>query len=52
VSVEGTPVKSMADLRNVLNAQKPGAIVTLRILTIQNGQSQKRVERVQLANAQ
>ena len=29
----------------------PGAIVTLRILTIQGGQSQKRVERVQLANA-
>ncbi len=52
VSVEGTPVKSMADLRNVLNAQKPGAIVTLRILTIQNGASQNRVERVQLANAQ
>jgi S1-C subfamily serine protease len=52
VSVEGTPVKSLADLRNVLNAQKPGAIVTLRILTIQNGASQKRVERVQLANAQ
>jgi S1-C subfamily serine protease len=52
ISVEGTPVKSMADLRNVLNAQKPGAIVTLRILTIVNGQPQKRVERVQLANAQ
>ena len=51
VSVEGQPVKSMADLRNVLNAQKPGAIVTLRILTIQGGQSQKRVERVQLATA-
>jgi len=52
VSVEGTPVKSMADLRNVLNAQKPGAIVTLRILTIQNGTQTKRVERVQLANTQ
>jgi serine protease Do len=52
-SVEGTPVKSMADLRSVLNAQKPGAIVTLRILTVQgNATPQKRVERVQLANAQ
>jgi S1-C subfamily serine protease len=51
ISVEGTPVKSLADLRNVLNAQKPGSIVTLRILTIQGGQSQRRVERVQLANA-
>ena len=50
ISVEGTPVKSLADLRNVLNAQKPGSIVTLRILTIQGGQSQRRVERVQLAN--
>ena len=50
VSVEGQPVKSLADLRNVLNAQKPGSIVTLRILTIQGGQSQRRVERVQLAN--
>ena len=52
VSVEGQPVKSPADLRNVLTAQKPGAIVTLRILTIQGGQSQKRLERVQLANMQ
>jgi len=51
ISVEGTPVKSLADLLNVLNAQKPGSIVTLRILTIQGGQSQRRVERVQLANA-
>jgi S1-C subfamily serine protease len=52
VSVEGQPVKSLADLRTVLGAQKPGAIVTLRILTIQGGQSQKRLERVQLATAQ
>jgi serine protease Do len=52
VSVEGQPVRSLADLRTVLSAQKPGAIVTLRILTVQGGQSQKRVERVQLANAQ
>ena len=50
ISVEGQPVKSMADLRTVLNAQKPGSIVTLRILTVQGGTSQRRVERVQLAN--
>ena len=51
VSVEGQPVKSMADLRTVLGAQKPGAIVTLRILTVQGGATPlRRVERVQLAN--
>ncbi len=49
VAVEGQPVKSMADVRDVLNAQKPGAIVTLKILTVQGRQTLSRVERVQLA---
>ena len=49
VSVEGTPVKTMTDLRNVLNAQKPGAIVSLRVLTVARGAApQQRLERVQL----
>ena len=53
ISVEGQPVKTMADLRTVLAAQKPGSIVTLRILTVQGGAAPlRRVERVQLGNAQ
>ena len=46
-------MKTMADLRTVLAAQKPGSIVTLRILTVQGGTTPlRRVERVQLGNAQ
>jgi serine protease Do len=49
VSVEGQSVKSAADLRGVLQAQKPGSVVTLRILRVLRGDSVRRVERVQLA---
>lgn len=50
-SVEGQAVKSSADLRKVLDAQKSGAIVTLRILSVAGSQSVRRVERVQLGDA-
>lgn len=46
-SVEGQPTKTLADLKNVLAAQKPGSIVTLRILSVQGNQQLKRLERVQ-----
>jgi serine protease Do len=49
VSVEGQPVRTTSELRNVLQAQKPGSVVTLRILRVLRGASQRRVERVQLA---
>jgi S1-C subfamily serine protease len=50
-SVEGQAIKSSADLRKVLDAQKPGAIVTLRVLSVAGSQSVRRVERVQLGDA-
>jgi serine protease Do len=47
LSVEDKPVRTEADLRNALNAQKPGSIVTLRVY---NPRAQgRRVERVKLA---
>jgi serine protease Do len=51
VSVEGENVKTAAELRRVLEKQKPGSIVTLRILSVAGSQSVRRVERVQLGDA-
>jgi serine protease Do len=49
LSVEGTNVKTVTELRNALNAQKPGAIVSLRVLSVARGAApQRRLERVQL----
>jgi serine protease Do len=46
LSVEGKPVKTEADLRNALKAEKPGSVVTLGIY---NPRAQgRRVERVKL----
>jgi serine protease Do len=50
-SVEGQSIKSGAELRKVLDAQKPGAIVTLRVLSLGGPQPLRRVERVQLGDA-
>lgn len=48
LSVEGKPVKTEADLRNALKAEKPGSIVTLGIY---NPRAQaRRVERIKLGN--
>ncbi|HEU4648647.1 MAG TPA: PDZ domain-containing protein, partial [Gemmatimonadales bacterium] len=46
VSVEGKPVKSEADLRNAIKAEKPGSVVTLRVYNprVQS----RRVERIRL----
>jgi serine protease Do len=47
VSVEGKPVRTEADLRNALRAEKPGSIVTLGVY---NPRAQgRRVERIRLA---
>jgi serine protease Do len=47
LSVEGKPVRTEADLRNALKAEKPGSIVTLGIY---NPRAQgRRVERIRLA---
>jgi serine protease Do len=47
LSVEGKPVRTEADLRNALTAEKPGSIVTLGIY---NPRAQgRRVERIKLA---
>jgi serine protease Do len=47
LSVEDKPVRTEADLRNALKAQKPGSIVTLRVY---NPRAQgRRVERIKLA---
>ena len=44
--IEGTPVRSPADLRKALTAQKPGSIVSLRVY---NARAQtRRVERIKL----
>jgi serine protease Do len=46
LEVEGTPVRSPADLRNAIAAQKPGSIVSLRVY---NARAQtRRVERIRL----
>jgi len=48
LSVEGKPVRTEADLRNALKAEKPGSIVTLGIY---NPRAQgKRVERIKLGD--
>ncbi len=52
VSVEGQPVRTAAELRNALKAQKSGAIVTLRLLRTFRGNTTRAVERVQLADPQ
>ena len=49
-SIEGQAVKSSADLKKVLDAQKPGSIITLRVLSVAGPQSVRRVERVQLGD--
>jgi serine protease Do len=47
LSVEDKPVRTEADLRNALKAQKPGSIVSLRVY---NPRAQgRRVERIKLA---
>jgi serine protease Do len=48
LSIEGKPLKTEADLRNALRAEKPGSIVTLRIYN-PRGQN-RRVERIKLAD--
>ena len=49
LSVEGKPVRTEADLRKALQAEKPGSIVTLRIF---NPRAQaRRVERIRLGDA-
>ncbi len=51
-SIEGQAIKSTGDLRKVLDAQKPGSIVTLRVLSLVGSQQPvRRVERVQLGDA-
>jgi serine protease Do len=48
LSIEGKPVRTEADLRKALMAEKPGSIVTLRIY---NARAQnRRVERIRLGN--
>jgi serine protease Do len=50
LSVEGKPVRTEADLRNALLAEKPGSIVTLRVF---NPRAQnRRVERIRLGEDQ
>ena len=46
LEVEGTPVKTPADLRKVLASQKPGSVVSLRVY---NARAQtRRIERIKL----
>ena len=46
LEVEGAPVRSPADLRKAIAAQKPGSIVSLRVY---NARAQtRRVERIRL----
>jgi S1-C subfamily serine protease len=48
--VEGKPVRTEADLRKALQAEKPGSIVSLRVY---NPRTQsRRVERVRLGDDQ
>jgi serine protease Do len=47
LEVEGTPVRSPADLRKAISSEKPGTIVSLRVY---NARTQtRRVERIKLA---
>jgi serine protease Do len=48
-AVEGKPVRTQADLRNVLKAEKPGAIVTVEIFSPTGG-GVRRVKRIQLGD--
>jgi serine protease Do len=48
LSVEGKPVRTEADLRKVLTAEKPGSIVTLRIFNPRA--DSRRVERIRLGD--
>lgn len=46
LEVEGTPVRTTAELRKVLAAQKPGSVVSLRVY---NPKAQtRRIERIRL----
>jgi serine protease Do len=47
LSIEGKPLRTEGDLRKALLAEKPGSIVTLRIL---NPRAGRRVERIRLAD--
>jgi S1-C subfamily serine protease len=48
LSVEGKPVRTEADLRNALRAEKPGSIVTIGVY---NPRAQgRRVERIRLGD--
>ena len=50
LSVEGKPVRTEADLRNALKAEKPGSIVTLGVY---NPRAQsRRVDRIRLGDTQ
>ena len=50
LSVEGKTVRTEADLRKALQAEKPGSIVTIRVF---NPRAQsRRVERIRLGEAQ
>jgi hypothetical protein len=44
-------VSRSADLKKVLDSQKPGAIVTLRVLSVAGSPSVRGVERVQRRDA-
>jgi serine protease Do len=46
VSVEGKPVRTEADLRNALQAEKPGSIVTLGVYNVRA--RSRRVDRIRL----
>jgi S1-C subfamily serine protease len=46
LTVEGTPVKTPAELRKIIAAQKPGSVVSLQVYN-PRGQS-RRIERIKL----
>jgi serine protease Do len=48
--VEGKPVRTEADLRNVLKAEKPGAIVSVEIFSPTGDRGVRRVKRIQLGD--
>ncbi|HEX5385833.1 MAG TPA: trypsin-like peptidase domain-containing protein [Gemmatimonadales bacterium] len=50
VAVEGKPVKSEADLRAAVKAQKPGSVISLRVYS--PSAHLRRVERIKLSDAQ
>jgi serine protease Do len=47
LEIEGTRVRSPADLRRAIDSQKPGSIVSLRVYNVRS--HQRRVERIKLA---